>query len=246
MVIWVYSVCENLPSFIFKMLLLLFSHSVVSDFLRPHGLQLTRVPCPSLSAGVCSNPLVMPFKHLILSHPLSPPALSLSQHQSLFQWVGSLRQMVKVLEFKLQHQSFQWIQGWFLLGLIGLISLLSKGLLRVFPNTTVWKRRFFGAQPYLWSNSHIRTWLLKKLELWLYRPLLAQWILCFLIHYLGIVLSCLPKNKCLLISWLQSPYAVILEPKTIACHCLHCFRIYLAWSDENRCHDLSFLDVELG
>ena len=61
-----------------------------------------------------------------------------------------------------------------------------------------------------------------------------------------IVLSCLPKNKCLLISWLQSPSAVILEPRTIACHCLHCFPIYLPWSDENRCHDLSFLNVELS
>ena len=52
------------------------------------------------------------------------------------------------------------IQGWFLLGLAGLI-LLSKGLSRVF-STTIWKHQFFGAQPFLWSNSHIHTWLLKK------------------------------------------------------------------------------------
>ena len=54
------------------------------------------------------------------------------------------------------------IQGWFLLGLTGLISLLSKGLSRVFFSTTVWKHQFFGAQPSLWSNSHICTWLLEK------------------------------------------------------------------------------------
>ena len=72
------------------------------------------------------------------SHPLSsasPPALNLSQHQGLFWWVSSSHQVAKVLE--LQHQSFQWNnQDWFPLGLTGLISLLSKGLSRVFFSTT--------------------------------------------------------------------------------------------------------------
>ena len=54
------------------------------------------------------------------------------------------------------------IQGWFHLGLIGLTSLLSKGLSRVFSNTTIQKYQFFGAQPSLWSNPHIHTWLLEK------------------------------------------------------------------------------------
>ena len=54
------------------------------------------------------------------------------------------------------------IQGWFPLGLTGLISLLSKGLSRVFSSTTIWKHQFFSAQPSLWSNSHICTWLLKN------------------------------------------------------------------------------------
>ena len=54
------------------------------------------------------------------------------------------------------------IQDWFSLGLTGLITLLSKGLSKVFPNTTVWKHKFFSAQPSLWSNSHIHTWLLEK------------------------------------------------------------------------------------
>ena len=91
------------------------------------------------------------------SHPLLPPspsALKFSQHQGLFQWVGSSHQVAKVLE--LQHHS-----GWSPLGLIGLISLLSKGLSRVFSNTTVWKHHFFSAQPSLWSNFHICTWLEK-------------------------------------------------------------------------------------
>jgi len=60
------------------------------------------------------------------------------------------------------------IQDWFPLGLTGLISLLFKGLSRVFFNTTVQKHRFFNSQLSLWSNSHIHTWLLQKSELWLY------------------------------------------------------------------------------
>ena len=61
-----------------------------------------------------------------------------------------------------------------------------------------------------------------------------------------LVITFLPRGKCLLISWLQSPFAVILEPppKKI-CYCFHCFPIYLPWSDGTGCHDLSFLNVEL-
>ena len=71
-----------------------------------------------------------------LSSP-SPPAFSLFQHQGLFKWVSSLHQVAKVLEFQLQHVLPMNIQDWFPLGWTGLISLLSKGLSRVFSNTTV-------------------------------------------------------------------------------------------------------------
>ena len=100
------------------------------------------------------------------SHPLSspsPPALSLSQHQRLFpmsrlfisggQSIGAL---ASASVFTMN------IQDWFALGWTGLISLLSKGLSRVFSNTTAWNNQFFGFWPSLWSNSHIRTWLLEK------------------------------------------------------------------------------------
>ena len=60
-----------------------------------------------------------------------------------------------------------------------------------------------------------------------------------------LVTGFLPSSKCLLISWLQSPSAVILEtPKNKVCHCFHCFPIYLPWSHGTRCHDLHFLNVE--
>ena len=58
------------------------------------------------------------------------------------------------------------------------------------------------------------------------------------------VMAFLPRSKCLLISWLQSPSAVILEPKKIKCHCFHFFYICLSWSNGTRCHDLSFLNAE--
>ena len=61
-----------------------------------------------------------------------------------------------------------------------------------------------------------------------------------------LVVTFLPRSKRLLISWLQSPSAVILEPpKTKVWHCFHCFPIYFPWSDGTRCHDLSFLNVKL-
>ena len=60
-----------------------------------------------------------------------------------------------------------------------------------------------------------------------------------------LVITFLSRSKCLLISWLQSPSAVILEPpKNKVCHCFHCFPIYLPWSDVTRCQKLSFLNVE--
>ena len=59
-----------------------------------------------------------------------------------------------------------------------------------------------------------------------------------------LVITFLPRNKHLLILWMQSSSAVILEPPKIVSHCFHCFLIYLPWSDWTGCHDLSFLNVE--
>ena len=106
---------------------------------------------------------VMPSNHLILCCPLSPFALNLSQHKVLFQWVGSLHHMAKVFEASASASVLPMnIQAWFPSGLTGLISLQSKGLSRVFSNTTVQKDQFFGAQPSSQSNSHIHTWPQEK------------------------------------------------------------------------------------
>ena len=119
------------------------------------------------------------------------------------------------------------IQDWFLLEFTGLISLQAKGLSRVFSNTTVQKHQFFGAQYSLWSNSHIHTWPQEK-TIWTFISKVLSLLLNTLSRF---VIALLPRSKHLLISWLQSPSAVILEPKKIVCHCFHCFPIYLPWSD---------------
>ena len=89
-----------------------FSHWVLSDSLWPHGLQHTRLPYPSPTPRACSNlgPLSRWCHPTISSSVVSfSLAFNLSQHQGLFQWVSSSHQLAKVLEFQLQHQSFQWI-----------------------------------------------------------------------------------------------------------------------------------------
>ena len=151
-----------------------FSRSVVSDSLRPHESQHARPPCPSPTPRVYPNscPLSRWCHPAIssLSSP-SPTAPNPSQHQGLFQWVNSLHEAAKVLEFQLQHQFFQ---DWSPLGWTGWISLQSKGLSRVFSNTTVQKHQFFGTQLSSQSNCHIYTWPLEKPWPWLDRPLLAK------------------------------------------------------------------------
>ena len=107
-------------------------------------------------------------------------------------------------------------QGLFPLGLTGLTSLLSKGLPKVFSSTTVRRNQFSGVQSSLWTNSYIHTSLLEKSQLWLYGPLSVKRYLCFLKNKLSMfVIAFLPRSKCFLISWLQSPSVVILEPRKI-------------------------------
>ena len=123
------------------------------------------------------------------SHPLSPPSppafiFPASGSFSMSQFFTSGGQSIRVSASASALPMN--IQDWFPLGLTGWISLQSKGLSRVFSNTTVQKHQFFSAQSYLWSNTHIHTWLLEKPKLWLYRPLLAKWYLCFLIQCLGL------------------------------------------------------------
>ena len=99
------------------------------------------------------------------SHPLlspPPPARNPSQHQGLFQWVNSSHEVAKVLVSASTSVLPMNTQDWSPLGWTGWISLQSKGLSRVFSNTTVQKHQFFHAQLSSQSNSLIHTWLLEK------------------------------------------------------------------------------------
>ena len=135
------------------------------------------------------------------------------------------------------------IQGWFPLGLTGLISLLSKGLSRVFFSTTVWKHQFSSTQPYLWSNSHIHTWLLEKPQLWLYGPWSPKG--CLLFYILSeFVIAFLPMSKCLNFMATVTVSSDFEAQENKFYLCFHFFPIYLLWSDGTRCHNFSFLGVE--
>ena len=140
----------------YERILLLFSCQVVSNSLRPHGLQHSRLPCALLFPGVFSNscplsrwchPTISSSVALFSPFPQSFPAsgsfpkswLFASGGQSIGAWAPA-----PVLPMN--------SQGWFPLGLIDLISLQSEGLSRVFCNTAIWKHQFFNAQPSLWKD----------------------------------------------------------------------------------------------
>ena len=91
-----------------------FSHSVMADSLRSHGLQHARPPCPSPTRELAQTHVHWVSDAIQLSHPLSsssPPPFNLSQHQGLFQWVSSSHQVSNILELQLQYQSFNEYSG---------------------------------------------------------------------------------------------------------------------------------------
>ena len=157
-------------------------YSVMYNSLQPHGLQHARLPCPSPSPGACSNscPLSQWCHPTILCHPflLLPsifPSIRVFSNESVLciRWP-------KYWSFSFSTSPSNEYSGLISLGLTGWISLQSKGLSRVFSNTTIQRHQFFDAQPSLWSNSHIHTWLcVEKSQCWLYRPLLTKWCFCF-------------------------------------------------------------------
>ena len=144
-------------------IMLLFSHSVVSDSLQPQGLQHIRLPRPSPSPRVYDA--IQP----------SPPVLNLSQHQSLFQWVGFSHQVVKVL--KLQHQFYEYsglvfsrIDWFYLLGVQGTLKRLLQH--HSLTASILQHSAFFIVQlpcPYMTTGKTITDY---------YRPLSAKWCLC--------------------------------------------------------------------
>ena len=172
----------------------------MSDSLRPHELQHARPPCPSPTPGVYSNlcPLnrwyhpaisssVVPFS----SCPQSLPASGSFTMSQLFAWGGQsigVSALASVLPMNTQDWSPLGWTDWI---------LQSRGLTRVFSNTTVQKHQFFGAQPSSQSNSHIHTWPLEKPQPWLDRPFVGK-VMSLLFNMLSrLVITFLPRSKCL-------------------------------------------------
>ena len=150
--------------------------------------------------------LVMPSDQLILCCPLLL-LRSIILSMGLFKWVTSFHQVAKVLEFQLQHQSFQWIfrTDWFPLKLTDYISLLSKGLSRVFSNTTVQKHQLFELfelrhSSFLYSPTLTSTGKTIALT----RRTFVGKVMSLLFNMQSrLDVSFLPRSKCLLVSWLQ-------------------------------------------
>ena len=140
----------------------------MSNSLWPHGLQHARLRCPSPTPGACSNSYPSSWRcHPNISSSVIrfSCAFNIFQHQGLFQWVSSSHQWPNCWSFcfNIRSRCLWWIiLDSFPLGLTGLISSQSKGLSRIFSSMTVPNLQFFGAQPSLWSDSHISTWPLEK------------------------------------------------------------------------------------
>ena len=219
----------------------------MSDSFRPHGVQHARPPCPSPTPEAYSNsyPLswwchstipfsVIPFSSYLQSFPRSGSFQMSQLFASGGQSIG-VSASTSVLPMN--------TQDWYPLGWTGWVSLKSKGFSSLLqPHSSkasiLQCSAFFIVllwHPYMTTGKTIA---------------LIRWTFVIKVMYLffnmlcRLVITFLPRSKCLLISWLQSPSAVILEPPKIVCHCFHCFPIYLPWSDGTRCHVLSFLNVE--
>ena len=184
----------------------MFSLSVMSDSLRPQGLQHARLPCPSQSPGVCSNSCPLSeWCHLTISSSVTPfsscpqsfPASGSFSMSQIFpsdgQSIGASAS-ASVLPMN--------IQGWFPLGLAGLVSLLAKELSRVFSSTTVWKHQFFWHSAFFavqLSHPYMTTGKTVPLS----RQTFVGTVIFLLFNMLsGLVIAFLPRSKHLLISWL--------------------------------------------
>ena len=188
---------------------------------------------------------VMPSSHLTLCHPLLllpsiPPSIRVFSNESglCIRWpkywsfsfsFSPSNEHPGLISFRMDWLDLLAVQG-------TLKSLLQHHSSKA---SILWPSSFLTVQlshPYVTTRKTIA----------LTRRTFVGKVMSLLFNMLSrLVLTFLPRSKHLLISWLQSPSEVILEPTKIVSHCSHYFPIYLPWSDGTRCHDLSFLNVEL-
>ena len=218
----------------------------MSNSLRPHESHHTRPPCPSPTPGVNPNSCTSSqWCHPAISSSdiTSPPTPNTSQHQGLFKWAKSSHEVAKALEFQPhispsnEHPGLvSFKMDW--LDLLAVQRTL-KSLLQHHSSkpSILWCSAFFTVQL---SHPYITTGKTIALTTWTF----VDKVMSLLLNMLSrLVITFLPRSKHLLISWLQSPSTVVLEPKKIKVW--HCFPIYFPWSDGTGCRDLRSLNVEL-
>ena len=224
-----------------------FSHSVVSDSLWPYESQHARHPCPSTNSQNLLKLMpiesVMPFSHLTLCRPLLllppiPPSIRVFSNESTLcmRWpkywsfsfsISPSNEHPGLISFRMDWLDLLTVQG-------TLKSLLQHhsskaSIFRCSAFFTV-----LLSHPYMTIG---KTIILTK------QNFVGKVLLFNMLSRL--VITFLPRSKHLLISWLQSLSAVILEPpKNEVWHCFHYLPIYFPWGDGTTCHDLSFLNVE--
>ena len=188
------------------------------------------------------------WSHPTISSSVDPFSLlmfNLSRHHVLFQWVSSLHQVAKGLEFSFSISSSNEYSGLISFTMDWLDLLAVQGILKSLLQHHSSKASilqcsaFFTVQlshPYMTTGKIIT----------LTRRTFVDKVMSILFNMLSrLVITFLVRSKNLLISWLQSPYAAIFEiPKNKICHCFHCFPIYWPWSEGTGCHDLSFFNVK--
>ena len=188
---------------------------------------------------------VMPSNHLILCHPLLLlplifPSIRVFSNESVLciRWPKYWRFSFSISPSNEYSGLISFRMDWFdLLAVQGTL----KGFLQHHSSKASVLRHsaFFMVQL---SNPYMTTGKSIALTRWTF----VGKVMSLLFNMLSrLVITFLPRSKCLLISWLPSPSVMILEPpRNKVCHCFHCFSNYLPWSDRTRCHDLSFLNVE--
>ena len=197
----------------------------MSDSLQPHGLQHARLPCPSPTPRACSHSC--PSDRLILYHPLFLlpsifPCTRVFSSESVLhiRWpkywsfsfsISPSNEYSRLIFFRIDRLDLLAVQG-------TLKSLLHhhSSKASILPYSAIFMVQL--------SHSYMTTGQTIALT----RCNLVGKVISLLLSMLSrLFIAFLPRSKCLLISWLQLPSAVLLEPKKIVCHCFHCFPIYL-------------------
>ena len=221
----------------------------MSDYLQPHGLQHARLPCPSPTPGAYSNSMsiesVMPSNHLILCHPLLLlpsifPSIRVFSNESVL----CIRRP-KYWSFSFSISPSNEYSGWVSFRMDWLDLFAVQGTLKSLHQHHSSKASILQHSTSFivqLSHSYMTTGKTITLTRWTF---VGKLMSLFLNMLFRLVIAFIPRSKHLLISWLMSPSTVILEPPQKVCHCFHCFPMYLPWSDGTRCHDPSFLNVDL-